>query len=191
MRFVAICTMCVISVFLFSCSNFGHKSLDYEQLADQLTDKTAKKIMKQKNICLVGTGGRMMHDIQVMDMGFYAYREVDLTTARELLVSVVDEYLANINGNEEIQPYLHDHPFTAKNVEIRIWFFNPDGSNLPIDKLFAVESIDGILSYHLSDSKRISCITIHKETYEEACARLKEPESRESISAVRSTDERG
>ncbi len=133
--------------------------------------------MKQKKIYLIGTGGGMMDDIQMMAMSFYAYREVDLKTARELLVSVVDEYLADINGNEEIQPYLHDHPFTAKNVEIRLWFFKPDGSGVSLDTVQHSSAINGELDYFMKTHEKFSSVATCEETYEEALYRLKEPES--------------
>jgi len=55
----------------------------------------------------VGTGGQMMA------MSFDYYQEVDLKTARELIVYDINEYLSVINGNNEIKPYLHEYPFTG------------------------------------------------------------------------------
>jgi hypothetical protein len=98
--------------FLFGCSSLGYQEKDYEKIADAITEKTAKKLKEQKNLCLVGTGGGMMHDIYGMDMSFDYYQEVDLKTARELIVYAVSEYLLAINSNEEVRPYLHNYPFT-------------------------------------------------------------------------------
>ncbi len=114
--------------FVFGC---GYHSPRYVKLADRITEQTARKLQKQKNLCLVGTGGQMMDDIQVMDMSFFYYQEVDLKTGRELIVNAINEYLLAINSNKEVRPYLHEYPFTAKNVEIRIFLYKPDRSNLP------------------------------------------------------------
>ena len=65
----------------------------------------------------------MMDDIQMMAMSFNYYEEVNLKTARELTIYVINEYLSAINSNKELRPYLHEYPFTAKNVEIRIFIY--------------------------------------------------------------------
>lgn len=153
--------------FVFGRSSFN-SSLDYEQIADKITEKTAKKLKAQRNLCLVGTGGQMMDDIQMMAMGFYYYQEVNLKTARELILYVINDYLSAINTNEEIRPYLHEHPFTSKNVEIRIWVFEPNGSNPPLDKIHYISAIDGLLSYYLDLPETYSRQAIREESYEEA-----------------------
>ena len=71
--------------FLFGCSSFGHQSPRYVQLAHEITEKTAKQLEEQKSLYLVGTGGQMMHDIQMMAMSFYYYQEVNLKAAREFI----------------------------------------------------------------------------------------------------------
>ena len=93
--------------FLFGCSSFGHQSPRYVKLAHEITEKTAKELKMQKNLYLIGTGGQMMDDIQMMAMSFNYYQEVNLKTARELTVHAVNEYLSAINNNKEIKPYLH------------------------------------------------------------------------------------
>lgn len=155
--------------FLLGCSSsFGYQVPNYEKIADKLTEKTARKMQEQKHLYLVGTGGGMMDDIQAMHMSFHLYQEVDLKTARELLVYVVNEYLAKINNNKEIRPYLHDYPFTPKNVEIRIWIYQPDGTSPALDKIYYISALEGILTYYLDLPETFSRKAICKETYEEA-----------------------
>ena len=149
----------------YSCSCFP---LDYEKIADKTTDKTAKKLEKQKKLHLVGIGGQMMNDIQMMAMSFQFFQEVDLKTARELAVYAVSEYLTDINSNEVLRPYLHQYPFTAKNVAIRIWIYNPDKSDPPLDKIYFVSAINGTITYYLDLPETYSRKAICKETYEEA-----------------------
>ena len=154
--------------FLFGCSSFGYQSPRYVKLAHEITEKAAKELKAQKNLYLIGTGGQMMDDIQMMAMSFDYYQEIDLKTARELIVHVINEYLLAINSNKEIKPYLHEYPFTAKNVEIRIWVFEPNGSNPPLDKIYYISAIDGSLAYYLDLPETQSRQAICKEAYEEA-----------------------
>ena len=161
--------------FLFGCSSFGYPLPDYEKIANKITERTAKELQEQKNLYLVGTGGRMMNDIQAMDMSFCFYEEVDLKAAKELLIYIIDEYLSAINNNKEIRPYLHEYPFTAKNVEIRIWIYEPDGSRLSPEKIHYVSSIDGVLDYYIRGSGHRQAIC--EETYEEALKLVKNTDS--------------
>jgi len=106
-----------------------------------------------------------MDDIQMMAMSFDYYQEVNIKTARELIVPVINEYLSAINSNKEIRPYLHEYPFTAKNIEIRIFVYNPDRSELSLEKIDCITSLNGMLKYYTRSNPRQA---ICKETYEEA-----------------------
>ena len=149
--------------FLFGCSSFGYQSPRYVKLAHEITEKTAKELKAQKNLYLIGTGGQMMDDIQMMAMSFNYYQEVNLKTARELTIYAVNEYLSTINNNKEVRPYLHEYPFTAKNIEIRIFVYNPDRSELPLEKIYCIECINGSLEYYARSNPRQA---IYEETNE-------------------------
>ena len=171
--------------FLVGCSSFGYQSPRYIKLAHKITSETGKQLKAQKNLYLVGTGGQMMDDIQMMAMSFYYYQEVNLKTARELVVYVVREYLSSINGNKEIRPYLHEYPFTAKNVEIRIFVYNPDGSELPSDKIYCMECIDGQIKYYTRSDYWNPML---EETYEEALKAVSECSEKVTTSEVTAKD---
>ncbi|VHO00910.1 hypothetical protein [Candidatus Rhabdochlamydia sp. T3358] len=166
---------CAVILAIFSCS-FGCSSpkdqlpskealLNCEKIADTITEKTAEKLKEQKNLHLVTTGRVTKDDIRMMLMGFHLYteQEVDVKEARELLVYAVNEYLLDINSNEEIRPCLHEYPFTAKNVEIRIWVYNPERI-----KIGYISAINGLLTYQLDLPETQSRQDICKESYEEA-----------------------
>lgn len=157
----------MVSLF-FGCSLSGRQPPDYSKLARKITEKTAKQLEEQKSLYLVGTGGQMMHDIQMMAMSFYFYREVSLPEARNLIAYAINAYLAQINDNKEIRPYLHEYPFIAKNVEIRIWIHKPDGTHPTSDKIYYISAINGVLDYYIRGAKRYSRQAICEETYEEA-----------------------
>ena len=153
--------------FLFVCSYFGYQSPRYVKLAHELTEKTAKKLKKQKGLCLAGSGGQMMDDIQMM-MGFNFYKVVDVATARQLLMDSVQEYLSTINTNEEIRTYLHNYPFTPQNVEIVIYFYNPEGSKVPFNKITIAAVNQGKIVYYVDDPEKHTIKPFHEESYEKA-----------------------
>ncbi len=153
-------------VTLFCC--FNSKEEDYEKLGNVITTKTANRLRIEKGLYLIGTGGQMMDDIQIMGMGFEFFHPIDIKKGRELLLFSIEEYLNAINCDEKIRPYLHQYPFTAKNIEMQVWIRNSDGSRVPLDKIYYISAIDGILTYYTDDPEKYWRKTVHKETYEEA-----------------------
>lgn len=166
MRNIFYAFITLISICLFSFLIV--KIEDYEKIADVITAKIAKELRVEKGLRLIGTGGRMMDDIKMMNMGFEFFSPLDITKSRELLLSIIKKYLIAINNNEKIRPYLHEYPFTAKNIEIDIWIRNPDGSSVSLDMIYYISAINGILYYYIDDPEKYSRKTVHQETYEEA-----------------------
>jgi len=162
--FVAISAL----ILVLGCSSLGYSIPHYETLADKLTRKTAKKLEAQTGLYLIGTGGQMMDDIQKMMMGFAFYQVIDIEIARSLLVKSVEEYLSDINSNEEIRPYLHNYPFSAENIEIVIYFHSPDGSDVPPGKISIAAANKGKVSYYIDYPEKHTIKPIHEENYQDA-----------------------
>ena len=155
-----------VSIFFLGYASFVEP--DYERIAGKITVETAMKLEKQRNLHLAGTGGGMMNDIQMMAMGFDCHQEINLNESRELLLYAVDEYLSDINKSEDVRPYLHNYPFTEKNVEIRVWISKPDGTDPSSGNIYYISAIKGILRYSIPGADKYSSKVICEETYEEA-----------------------
>jgi hypothetical protein len=171
---------------IFSCDSMTYQLSDDEKIVNQITEETAKKLKEKKNLILVGTGGQMMHKIEMLAMSFDYYQEVTLETARALIVYAVKEYLSDINNNEEVRPYLHNYPFTAKNIEIRIFIYGPDRYELSPEKIGCITSRKGILRYYIrADDDHPIC----KETYDEALGKITSSQELETTSRSRTCEE--
>jgi hypothetical protein len=151
---------------LSSCSSIEYQSPRYVQLAHKITDQTGKQLKKEKGLILVGTGGGMMNDIQMMAMSFFVYQELSLSESREMVVYAAKKYLENINAKEEIRAHLHNNPFTARDIEITLFIYNLDQSSLAPDKIYYISMLKGILSYYAKIPDKTK--PLHKESYEEA-----------------------
>src|ERR1700733_3214981 len=132
---------------LTSCSLIDYIP-DYEKIADQITIQTAKKLREEKKLHLIGTGGGMMDDVEMMAMSFTYYQELDLPSARKLLTYALNEYLAAINSSVKIRPYLHEFPFTARSIEIVIFIYKPDRTKLSYDKIQCISAVKAVLTYY-------------------------------------------
>lgn len=154
---------------LLGCSFFWESDVSERvKIADAITQEVAKKICKEKDLELAGTGGGAMYGVRMLSLSFYYYKEVDLETARKLIVYCVDEYLAAINSNKKIRPYLVNYPFTEQNIEIRLFICGPDRRALPIGKISNASAIDGTLEYEAKSNEKYKSSTLHQETYQQA-----------------------
>lgn len=137
-------------------------------ISKQITTHVAQKLLAEKNLHLIGSGGQMMEEVKILRMKFDYPEEVDLSAARSLITSAIECYLNEINQNQEIRKYLKNYPFTARNIQIGIYIHKPDGSDVHKDKLYYISAINGILYYYINDPKNQSRIIFHQETYAEA-----------------------
>jgi hypothetical protein len=151
-----------ISYFVYNKTSYD----DYEKLADKITVSTAKKLKEEKGLILIGTGGRMMEDIEMMSMGFEYHEDVDIDQARKLLIDSAAEYLSKINADEKIRPYLHNYPFTRENIKIEIYFRDTDNTKSSPEKVNIAATSDGRFSYYVRDESSLR--TIKEESYEDA-----------------------
>ncbi len=170
MKYLPIFAVSVCAFFIFCCFKF--KSEDYEKIANTITFQTASAIKDEKDLHLIGVSGGMMDNIKMMGMGFECKTTADIKTARKLLLDIVNRYLININGNNKIKPYLHNYPFTANNVDVKIFFRD-------LDKLKTESDIDiasaneGTIYYYKDWPEKYDLKILHEETYEEAMQALK------------------
>jgi len=175
----------ILILVCFSCDS--HQRPEYVKIAYKITYQTAKKLRREKGLFLFGTGGGMINDIKIMSMDFHFYRPLAIEAFRSLLLYAVEEYLAAINGNEEVRPYLHNYPFTPNNVEISIFLLNRDGSSLPPGEIDLATARLGEFVYFSDDMEAIKqgkdlLKKVHVETFEEAVQICRRQEKERSFS---------
>ncbi len=167
--FATIAIMCFEFANCLASTSAPHlKDSRLYELANEVTVKVGQKLKKDRPIYLIGMGGDTTSDIKMMTACFQYYQEVDLQQARELVLGVVGDYLAVINNSAEIRPYLHEYPFTAKNLLIQIWTYKSDGHRLPPDQIQAIDVIDGVITYYQHLPETYVRKAVCKESYEQA-----------------------
>ncbi len=164
----------ILAVFMSACNMAydGNNPNKKGDSAREVRRRVAYKLKKEKELYPCGTGAQMMDEIQMLGLAFNYFQPVDIEKSRKLLIDAVDEFVNAVNEDTEIRPYLGNYPFEPKNIDIRIFMKNRDGSELPRGVLHCISSIDGILEYDISDPQTGRLRTIFKETYAEALERL-------------------
>jgi|SRR3989344_111403 len=166
----------IVMICMFGCSE-NRSSITYElsikeQLADEILKKVATQVKQEKGLDPCGTGGQMMDQIKMLALSFDYRKPIDIEKGRELLITAVNEFVAAVNADERIRPYLNNYPFEPKNVEIRIFLQNPDGSNVAPGKLSVISALEGVLKYKMDDPETKLFKIVHTETFEEAVLKI-------------------
>ena len=160
-------------IVLFACcgksvSSGGSERLHKQQLINAVRQKAAMQLKTERGLSPCGSGAQAMDDIVMLALSFFYYKPLEVNEARVLLLASVDDFIAVVNAEERIYPYLKDRPFEPKNIELRVFIQNPDGSEIVAGKLCCVSALNGILHYKIWDPKTGDLTTLYRETYEEA-----------------------
>jgi hypothetical protein len=171
------CSLVFISLFLLTgclknTSDISCCPSQRSKLVDIISCEVFKKLKKEKNLHPIECGGRMMDQITLLHWGFCYYNDIGIEEARELLMIASEQFLQAFNADERIRPYLAVYPLTPKNIEIRVFLKQPNGSELGPEKLHVMAIIEGVLDYMIKSSETRHLETVLIETYEEAEAKL-------------------
>lgn len=138
----------------------------YELISNKVVSQTSKNISESENLNPIGSGGSMMEDVKMLSISFITKELINKERGRELIHQCANQLISNVNQNEEIRPYLHNYPFTYKNVEIRIFNRDKNSISAVYPELSTVSLIDGIIYYkYYENNTRKKVLT---ETFEEA-----------------------
>ncbi len=107
------------------------------------------------------------NSIHQFEVVFYSLEKLDMNNARKKLILCAEEYLNEINTNEELKKYLYKHPFTNKEIYFCISFFESNGQRLK-DEYITSCALDEDIIYYTVEYSDGSFERIHEETYEEA-----------------------
>lgn len=163
--------MIIISILLFLSFIFSscERAPPHIREADYVMNDFTKK-MKNKGLYLIGSGGAMRGDIQKINLGYRIQKKINLEEARILFLTYSEDLLRSINGRKKIQPYLHDFPFTSKNIYFALRFVDNQGNYVEepyIAYIFINTSKDEI-AYFIYDRKKKGLECIHIEPYQDA-----------------------
>ncbi|NRA89800.1 MAG: hypothetical protein HRU43_01490, partial [Simkaniaceae bacterium] len=109
-------------------------------------------------------GGTLQGKIRVILLSVSSKKyDCTIDEARKLLVSCVEDYLAEINNNQKLRPHLSHYPFSDKGIQFGIGFHARDD-----DAIRHIFLLNGNVCYSSTKEGEGALERKHKETYEEA-----------------------
>ena len=156
----------LLVLILFSGFNVNAKEKGDEYLTyvHEIINSFSKDMQKEYGLICVGSGGRMPHDVEEIDIMFYCYQYATIAEARQLFVTVTEKLVDKINQNEKIRPFLREYPFTSKPADriftwsranISLSFCKKDGSHYLDGSVASVcQARDGKISYDAAELQK-------------------------------------
>ncbi len=125
------------------------------------------------------TGEVSNGDIQILKFGFTSEKCISNKDLRKLIVFKTEELVNAINSDKNMRPYLHNYPFTNKNVHLFFVFENNKMYSEGYPSITIAYSLDGFIFYYVSISETERAA--YYENYDQLKAVISEGEEFPSI----------
>ena len=155
---------------LFLCSSCS--KTDYEKkrdLENRIIGKTWDQLKKEKELVPIGESKSITPGNEFIGLTFQYFHPLTIDEARELVIYSAETFLHNLNSNETLNKLL-EKPYPMNWIEIRIFLYNPDYSDIPPPNISIVKLKKNKIIY-LTDDKTDFEI-IQEEPYEEALKKI-------------------
>lgn len=98
---------------------------DYSKMSDAIVSQYLKTIPRE--IEVVGLGGSFTGEVRYVRTAFKIKAKVDPNQARNVIVPEAKKIMALFDASKKIRPYLHNFPFTHRNVSYSLSFRDKRG----------------------------------------------------------------
>lgn len=153
---------------LFGCSDREDRGIH------QVIDSASSQIERKYNANCTAVGLGALTGVGSLTLYFKLKENPDIFHARQLIVESVGIFLADINANKNLRPYLKEYPFPPTRISMAFNFH--DGSYDPVripGEIKSVSIYNGIIEYRTVKKKGIvrvgdKDVILLQETFEEA-----------------------
>jgi hypothetical protein len=152
----------IVSCFLCSPFLLGAEEFGPNEALNEVVRAFEKKIEGKFGLTCCGSGARMPHDIQSIDLDFETTKTATLEEARKVGVFFMEQFLATVNSDEKIRPYLREYPFTPKRVFLTLCFQQEH------NRLLYVFLVKNEVVYKTRNGPLSKYVEVLREPYEEA-----------------------
>lgn len=145
-----------------------------EQAVNNLLDKIAVSLRKEYKMKPVATNVAMPGGVvKLLGLDFQIIGPLSRDEIRKVLIESAQDFLACVNSDEAVRPYLENYPFEIKNIEIILFVIGSKGIRLDDPYIGIAGMSYGKLFYETLITTDIPTTKSEfKETYEEAVQAL-------------------
>jgi hypothetical protein len=158
----------LIAAGLTSCTSQYSEADAGADAAYNAINAYGEKAAKNHDWELFGIGGSFYDHVRKLNLSFSVYQEVDITEARKMIVTGVEELLKDANANKKLIPYMIQHPFTYENLRFSISLLDPTTErHFPSGAIAHVSLQNGRVYYSITDETNQWLKDKYEESYPE------------------------
>ena len=147
---------CVFSVFA--------KAPEYAKHAQDTAKSFSLIAQNESGLTPLGSGGFYSNKkVDSLYIDFEIKKRLSPEEAKALLTTTVDHFVAYINENEALRPFLQTYPITPERISISIGFI--DEKRNPLPSLSQIHLFDGAIYYSTFNSAQKEYMPYQKEMY--------------------------
>jgi hypothetical protein len=142
-----------------------------EKAVNSLLHRIEISLTKKYKIKTIGTDVSMPGgDVRLLGLDFAIRGPLSKEEIRKILINLVQEFLAIVNSDEAVRPYLTHYPFKIEDINIALFLKDAKGSGIDEPSIGIAEISRGILAYKtIIRTEGIPAFkNKDKESYEEA-----------------------
>lgn len=141
----------------------------YVEIANKITNITIERLEKKHHLHCCGIKRGMNKSVELIGLDFQLNRIMEKNEARGMVVNCVQEFLADINRNEEIRKVLQVYPFDPEHIEVVIYLSTHDYGTIYHPDLAIVAARRGKITYSTNDpDNEFNFKSREVESFEEA-----------------------
>lgn len=103
---------------------------EYVLIAQKTRADSAEKLANRHRMVVIGMTGGLADCVNTLGASFEIQGPLTIEKIRELLIDCVQEFLVNINSNDNLRPFLKNFPFTEKEISIEIFILDKHGERV-------------------------------------------------------------
>ena len=97
-----------------------------EGTVNSIINQHGREEAKEYNLRLVGVGSAIPDNVHGFILDYNSEQKLTIPEARRLFIHGTEKLLYMINNSEELRPFMHEYPFTEKNIDYKLSFHNKD-----------------------------------------------------------------
>lgn len=166
---ILIILMFMLSGCVLSLLN-SYEEPEQAKFVGEILDKASKKLRSKYDMRPIGTGIGMPDGVVTMlALSFEKTGPLSREEGRKIIVDCVQDILQIINTHEKIRPYLKNYPFSATDVEVRIFLEDKFRNDIFDPNYGVISSINASIDYKYTSAENPNkYMKVEKEKFEEA-----------------------
>ncbi len=145
----------------------------HELAAHKITLEVAKDLHIRYGLEPIALGGSMMTKIEGFALTLRTYKSLSVEQARACVLDCVALYLQKINASSEVEPFLQEKPFTAKQLTLQFLVLEQNDLFKKENSLANFYLDKGKIVYKKCNSQTGQLEKVQEETYDQVASSAK------------------